>query len=87
MLKSAEFTREVQRRANEEYENYCRIKDSVSQTIMFAACVGSGECDFEIPYSITNRNFIKKVSSELVDLGYMVESFISSTFLRLHISW
>ena len=87
MLKSAEFTREVQRRANEEYENYCRVKDSVSQTIMFAACIGLGKCDFEIPYSATNSNFIKKIKSELGDLGYSVDSFVSPSILKLHISW
>lgn len=87
MFKSAEFTREVQRRANEEYVKYKKLQEDVSKTIMFAACVGLGKCDFETPYFIKNIDFIKKIANELVDLKYDVESFFTSSVLKLHISW
>lgn len=87
MFKSAEFTREVQRRANEEYAKYKKLKEDVSKTIMFTSCVGLGSCDFEIPYSARNVDFIKKVAKELNDLGYDVNSFFTSSVLKLHIAW
>lgn len=87
MLKSAEFTREVQRRANEEYKEYCRVKEEVSQTIMFASCIGLGNCDFEISYSMKNIDFIKKIANELRELGYDVNSFFTPSVLKLHIVW
>lgn len=37
MFKSAAFTREVQRRANEEYAKYKKLQEDVSKTIMFAS--------------------------------------------------
>lgn len=87
MFKSAEFIREVQRRANDEYEKYKKLQEDVSKTIMFASCVGLGSCDFEIPYSARNIDFIKKVANELNDLGYDVNSFFTSSVLKLHIAW
>ena len=87
MLKSAEFTREVQRRAREEYEKYNKMKEDISQMIMFASCIGMGECDFKIPYSATNANFVKKIEKELYDFGYVVNGFKTPSIITLHISW
>lgn len=87
MLKSAKFTREVQRRANEEYKEYCRVKEEVSQTIMLASCIGLGNCDFEIPYSLKNIEFIKKIKNELINLGYETNFFITTSIVQLHIAW
>lgn len=87
MFKSAEFTREVQRRVNEEYVKYKKLQEDVSKTIMFASCVGLGHCDFEIPYSTKNIDFIKRIASELSDLGYDVNSFFTPSVLKLHIVW
>lgn len=87
MLKSAKFTREVQRRANEEYKEYCRVKEEVSQTIMFASCIGLGNCDFEISYSLKNIEFVKRVKKELINLEYETNLFITPSVLRLHIAW
>lgn len=87
MLKSAEFTREVQRRANEEYIKYKKLQEDVSKTIMFASCIGLGNCDFEIPYSMKNIDFIKKIANELRELGYDVNSFFTPSVLKLHIVW
>lgn len=87
MLNSAEFTREVQRRAKDEYEKYCKLKEEISQVIMFASCIGQGKCDFEIKYSQMNRRFIEKVSNELIDLGYSVNRVIAPSVLRLNIAW
>ena len=87
MLKSAEFTREVQRRANEEYKKYNQMKEDISKTIMFASCIGMGECDFKIPYSVSNANFVKKIEKELYDLGYVVNCFETPSIITLHISW
>ena len=50
MLRSAEFTREVQKRANDSYRKYKEIKEEVSKLIFFSSCVGNGNCDFEMPY-------------------------------------
>ena len=87
MLKNASFTREVQRRANEEYEKYNKMKQDVSHIIMFASCIGMGECDFKIPYSTANVNFTKKIEKELFDLGYVVNAFKTPSIITLHISW
>lgn len=87
MFKSAEFTREVQRRANEEYVKYKKLQEDVSKTIMFASFVGLGHCDFEIPCSMKNIDFIKRIASELSDLEYDVNSFFTPSVLKLHIVW
>ena len=50
MLRSAEFTREVQKRANDSYRKYKEIKEEVRKLIFFSSCIGNGNCDFEMPY-------------------------------------
>ena len=87
MLRSAEFTREVQKRANDSYRKYKEIKEEVSKLIFFCSCIGNGSCDFEMIYSDEYRLYWDKITSELVDLGYEVDSFISSKAIKLHITW
>lgn len=87
MLRSAEFTREVQKRANDFYRKYKEIKEEVSKLILSSSCIGNGSCDFEMPYSDVYRIYWDKITSELVDLGYEVDSFISSKTIKLHITW
>ena len=87
MLRSAEFTREVQKRANESYRKYKEFKEEVSELIFFSSCIGNGNCDFETPYSDEYRMYLEKITGELVELGYEVNSFISQKSIRLHISW
>lgn len=87
MLRSAEFTREVQKRANDSYKRYCEFKEEVSKLIFFASCIGNGNCDFETPYSDEYRMYLEKIAGELVELGYEVNSFVSKKSIKLHISW
>ena len=87
MLRSAEFTREVQERANDSYRKYKEIKEEVSKLIFFSSCVGNGNCDFKMPYSDEYRLYLDNITSELVNLGYEVDSFISSKAIKLHITW
>ena len=87
MLRSAEFTREVQERANDSYRKYKEIKEEVSKLIFFSSCIGNGNCDFEMPYSDEYRLYLDNITSELVNLGYKVDSSISSKAIKLHIIW
>ena len=87
MLRSAEFTRETQKRANDSYRKYKEIKEEVSKLIFFSSCIGNSSCDFEMIYSDEYRLYWDKITSELVDLGYEVDSFISSKAIKSHITW
>ena len=87
MLKSAEFTREIQRRANESYKRYKEFQEEVSKLIFFASCIGNGNCDFETPYSYEYRMYLEKITDELIKLGYEVNNFVSQVSIKLHIAW
>lgn len=87
MLRSAEFMREVQKRANYSYGKYKEIREEVSKLIFFSSCIGNGNCDFEIPYSDEYRLYWDKITDELVGLGYKVNSTISPKVIKLHIAW
>ena len=87
MLRNVEFTREVQKRANESYKRYKEFQEEVAKLIFFASCIGNGSCDFEAPYSYEHRMYLEKITGELVELGYEVNVFISKESIILHIAW
>ena len=87
MLRSADFTREVQKRANESYKKYKEFQEEVAKLIFFASCIGNGSCDFETPYSEVYRMYLDKITGELVELGYEVNSFVSQESIMIHIVW
>lgn len=87
MLRSADLTREVQKRANESYKRYKEFQEEVAKLIFFASCIGNGSCDFEIPYSEEYRTYLDNITGELVELGYEVNNFISKDSIMIHIVW
>lgn len=87
MLKSAEFIREIQKRANDSYRHYQELKEKVSELIYFAACVGNGYCHFKTFYSEENKTYLRQIVGELRELGYEVNTFISKEEIALHITW